>query len=807
MKGSGILRTPEASVGGFKTDVRKSPAGGGRAGNEFDQCLLDRAQFTHQTAASACKIKIAYSRTKTIPSDLEENDYLTSDEESCTRQFTFPEATVPRRSKSPADRSNFSKSPSNGTSSLAVKAKARAKGNSEKQFSLHVERQLLDKLPPPQLHGRSPSGSLLSQPDGLQPVRRSWDRVLQENLENLPPVSSGRILPNEIAKSRNANSSIHPKQFTSHMDEVKLSVRTRKHAAHKQDKQIVAATQSAASPALQRQSELPVAPRRTRRKSRQGCQKVRENSEPPSASRAGEKTTAASNLPGNRRIKNSEAVSSARREQLSGNYNHAVTQISKRGDNSAKQAAVRETNEPPEHSLKLDDGGHKVNDLGNYHDYESTEPALGEDAIHSISDFVDVKSDARVEGRETDLLDHDLQKLDQTQGPARDLFPVSDIGQLGLGELVLGMEDLHWDDDMVEQQREKPSRARYCEIQASGESLQSVCGSLDEDVCNVDAGSSPSPRKIARECLEADMLDESSTSVLMKHLPGKPLRLDLDMGEISPSSVLESPFGDSTTSESSIAETEQREANSLEEDDTMNLTDIVGELERENQMEVSSPTTVSMSTQEMTTCDKVRQALLDISSFKSLNQEHASEFMKDAKTGLYEEKTFVREVLSAAQLLSSPGRSPNWHVRDLAMDPFLFDKLEGGESCPENEGFLFESGGMWRSDRRLLFDCINESFSQGSRQYNDPHPWLRRPVIRNPPVQHKLVEEVHDQINEWRNLASHAIDTLIDIDMSTRAGKWTDFSEEVAEMCTEVEALLWNVMMDEVVHELDIFLH
>lgn len=59
--------------------------------------------------------------------------------------------------------------------------------------------------------------------------------------------------------------------------------------------------------------------------------------------------------------------------------------------------------------------------------------------------------------------------------------------------------------------------------------------------------------QIARECLEADMLDESSTSVLMKHLPGKPLRLDLDMGEISPSSVLESPFGDSTTSESSIA--------------------------------------------------------------------------------------------------------------------------------------------------------------------------------------------------------------------------------------------------------------
>ena len=59
--------------------------------------------------------------------------------------------------------------------------------------------------------------------------------------------------------------------------------------------------------------------------------------------------------------------------------------------------------------------------------------------------------------------------------------------------------------------------------------------------------------QFAEEC--SDVHDESSTSVLMKRFLGKPLRLDVDMGETSPVSVLDSPFGDEvcTTSESSIA--------------------------------------------------------------------------------------------------------------------------------------------------------------------------------------------------------------------------------------------------------------
>lgn len=65
-------------------------------------------------------------------------------------------------------------------------------------------------------------------------------------------------------------------------------------------------------------------------------------------------------------------------------------------------------NEFFEYFLKLDDGGYKVNDFGNYYDYEFIEFVFGEDVIYFIFDFVDVKLDVRVEGCEIDLFDYDF---------------------------------------------------------------------------------------------------------------------------------------------------------------------------------------------------------------------------------------------------------------------------------------------------------------------------------------------------------------------------------------------------------------
>ena len=251
-----------------------------------------------------------------------------------------------------------------------------------------------------------------------------------------------------------------------------------------------------------------------------------------------------------------------------------------------------------------------------------------------------------------------------------------------------------------------------------------------------------------------------------------------------------------------IAESERQQANNSPQQasEAVNLTEIDTGSEHEIELEV-----VSTPPGEPTSINRVRQAILDISSFLSLDHKRASDA---AQRSPPTEKTFVREVLSAAQLLSSPGRSPNWYERDLAVDPSLFEKLEGGDATSADDGdFLCESGGMWRCDRKLLFDCVNEAFSQNIRLFKDPQPWLRRPILRRRSVPQKLVEEVQEKINGWRELASHAIDTLIDIDMSTRLGKWTDFSEQVAEVGAEIECMVWQVMVEEFVLELARSLH
>ncbi|KAG0627715.1 hypothetical protein M758_2G222800 [Ceratodon purpureus] len=771
VKGRGILRTQEAAVREFKTDVRRASQGARKVRTEVDSMpsFAESVQYMQQTAAPVRRS--LHSKASAIPSALEGNDYFTSDEESLTDQLVrlaTTGAAVRRESKSLGEggRSSFRKSPRKVESMSSSVGDIRVKGSSKEEVTIRHEQATASS---PQLRSR---GTPVSSHDGMRPIRLPRNRSVHQ--ENSAAVSSSRELSTEFAKSRSASTLSHSRQFSGQMDELKLSVRV------KREKQMRAAgCESPAAPAVQCHSPVPNASplKRSRRKSRHGSPKLRESS---GHSRGGERRTPPlPNLHGERRKHYNVEVKSPARISTRG------SKIPDAGKRSTEQAPVQTMDDV------FSDGA---------------SPASRSD-VHGV-EVIDVHPDIRDEnlyenGDATPVQDY--ERVEHVQGPARDLFPTSEVADAcgSLDELlILGMDDLHWDDGMAEHQRENSSRARYCEVRASGESLQSICGELDEDVCNVDDGSSPSPQKFAGECSEADILDESSTPVLMKRFLGKPLRLDVDMGETSPVSVLESIFGDEicTTSESSIAELERRRAdNALEQTtEAMNLTEIVAEYERETELEV-----VSTPPSEPTAIDRVRQAILDISSFRS--HDGASEVTQASPQT---EKTFVREVLSAAQLLCSPGRSPNWYERDLAVDPSLFEKLEGGDTTSaENGDFLCESGGMWRCDRKLLFDCVNEAFSQNVRHFKDPQPWLRRPMLRTRPLRHKLVEEVQEKINGWRELSSHAIDTLIDIDMSTRVGKWTDFSEEVAEVGAEIECMVWQVMVEEFVLELAGSLH
>lgn len=150
-----------------------------------------------------------------------------------------------------------------------------------------------------------------------------------------------------------------------------------------------------------------------------------------------------------------------------------------------------------------------------------------------------------------------------------------------------------------------------------------------------------------------------------------------------------------------------------------------------------------------------------------------------------DEQRFIREVLSAADFLSiTPGSSPNWYNKDFAIDPALFDRLE-------SEGVALTSGGLWRCDRKLLFDCVNEAFGVG-----------RIPELVCRPRGQELVVSVAKKIDEWRKLASFAIDSLVERDMSIHLGSWKHIGPEFAEVGVEIESMVWKGILDDVVVDL-----
>jgi hypothetical protein len=193
--------------------------------------------------------------------------------------------------------------------------------------------------------------------------------------------------------------------------------------------------------------------------------------------------------------------------------------------------------------------------------------------------------------------------------------------------------------------------------------------------------------------------------------------------------------------------------------------------------------------------DEIRQALMDISVFKSL-EAFTFEY-KERVCGAKEEQSFVREVLSAAHFLSTPGSSPDWFNRDVAIDPSLFDRLElGGYQGLAVDKWFQVSGGLWRCDRKLLFDCVNEAFGLVL--------WRCRGSEMGPPVQRpwgqKLVEEVYKKIEEWRRLAAYDIDFLVERDMCMSSfDSWKDFNVEVAEVGLDIESMLWKAIVEEAV--------
>lgn len=260
---------------------------------------------------------------------------------------------------------------------------------------------------------------------------------------------------------------------------------------------------------------------------------------------------------------------------------------------------------------------------------------------------------------------------------------------------------------------------------------------------------------------------------------------ELAAGQPSPVSILNSPFHDEAGTASEYTLHSDEEGNFKSSSSRM----------RENPDH--SPST------KYDDNDKIRQALLDISMFQCLEVFTFDYKELSNSSGPKEEERFVRDILSAANFMNnSPGSSPNWFDQDVAIDPSLFDRLESGDidNGVEIQKMFQMSGGLWRCDRKLLFDCVNEAFASrnGCSESMGLQTWCCSRRSRG----EKLVEEVYKKIVEWRKLAALSIDSLIERDMGSRCGKWTSFGAEVAEVGMDIESMVWEAMVEEVVMDM-----
>ena len=226
---------------------------------------------------------------------------------------------------------------------------------------------------------------------------------------------------------------------------------------------------------------------------------------------------------------------------------------------------------------------------------------------------------------------------------------------------------------------------------------------------------------------------------------------------------------------------------------------------------------------EMIETEKIKQAILEISRFRNIDVSAIGLGEPTIITPVspHEELNYIREVMDAGSLLVADFNGFTGNACNVPMNPSLFDRLEFG-SIKLDERTLMESkrwgdlpepqrqGSHIRSERRLLFDCINEvmvlepwmktsSFYCGMLMFPEMHS---KSKFRRQVSGEKLVAEVHGMICHWRGIAGNVLDDLIDYDMSVPEGKWVDFTHEAAAVGFDIESMLMKVMIDEVVNDL-----
>ncbi|CAK9255505.1 unnamed protein product [Sphagnum jensenii] len=320
----------------------------------------------------------------------------------------------------------------------------------------------------------------------------------------------------------------------------------------------------------------------------------------------------------------------------------------------------------------------------------------------------------------------------------------------------------------------------------------------------------------------------------------------------SPVSILDSPFHDevSTTPEASLTESEHQ----LDEVLELHKTCAGVVIRAPSSLQQSDKVDAEKASNEEHTCrggsgdftagvssagtsrekEKIRQAMMEISKFQNAKLLHGRRFLvrglPPAIVGPEEEQSFIHGILKAAKLLSENVESNNklkWFAPGLPMDPSLFDRLESGDSEQINladtaatnlaqtksSSCLCGGGVLWRCNRKLLFDSMNEALVAEEDGFDgelNPSLWVKsndKKVVISastlaPGGRCKLVDQLYGTIHKWRELASSDVDSLIDRDMNCGIGKWRYYDQEIRDFSLEIGGMLLGMMIEEVVIDL-----
>lgn len=103
--------------------------------------------------------------------------------------------------------------------------------------------------------------------------------------------------------------------------------------------------------------------------------------------------------------------------------------------------------------------------------------------------------------------------------------------------------------------------------------------------------------------------------------------------------------------------------------------------------------------------------------------------------------------------------------------------------------------------RRFLLDCIIECLDVNYSRYSNSgyRAWSRLPKCMNTDI---LVKLFDGEVRKWITFAGKAPDEIIEREMSTSLGKWTDFEIEAFETASQINQELVQSLVDEIVVEL-----